>query len=501
MHTSVLQFCKKEKLIENGNVVLAGVSGGADSVCLLLLLKEMQQELDFVLEAVHVEHGIRGVESENDAAFVEELCEKLEIPLHLHFVRAVEYASDQKIGLEEAARILRYDCYRKDAENIVGASVRIALAHHADDNAETVLFQMIRGSGIDGLGGMRPKRVLSPGIELVRPLLMTSRVQIETFLEKRGQKYCIDSTNADVAYSRNKMRHEVLPKLGEINAQAVLHINQSAGVLQELGDYLRKQVEHVFETTVKQQEEGILLLEAEVLKLPQIIQKEVMHLALAKAAGCAKDIGMVHVELLQELFQLQVGRRISLPYQVCAKRVYDGVLLIKTAVTSGKKAESEQESKVQVSGKGVESEEIRCDMEIDGAIFAERLKDGAYKIEIPGGEICFSLHDLKEKTPEISKKRYTKCFDYDKIIGSFQIRTRRSGDYLIVDEDGHRKRLKEYFINEKVPSEERDKVLLLVQGAKVIWIIGGRISADVKVSQHTKRILEVQIIGGNFHES
>ena len=239
MLRKVLQYCRREKLIENGDYVLVGVSGGADSVCLLHVLKALQNEIGFFLEVVHVEHGIRGIESENDAAFVVRLCEELEIPMQLFFVDAVTYAKEQKMGLEEAARILRYDAYAQAAEQTLSSRVKVALAHHADDNAETVLFQMVRGSGIDGMSGMRPMRELMPGVSVVRPLLTVTRAEIEEYLKEEGQEYCVDSTNADTSYSRNKIRCHIFPMLEEVNARAVTHINQSAMLLRELGDYLK----------------------------------------------------------------------------------------------------------------------------------------------------------------------------------------------------------------------------------------------------------------------
>ena len=245
MYHTILQYCKKEKLIEKEDYILAGVSGGADSVCMLLVLKRLQKEIGFSLEAVHIEHGIRGIESENDAVFVTELCEKNNIPLQVFSVRAKEFAKEKKIGLEEAARILRYDCYIKAAKKIANQNVKVALAHHADDNAETILFQMVRGSGIDGLSGIAPRRRLAEGSEVIRPLLSVTRAEIEEYLKDAGQKYCVDSTNQDVAYSRNRIRHEVLPLLECVNTKAIAHMNQSAMLLRELGDYLKLQVEEV----------------------------------------------------------------------------------------------------------------------------------------------------------------------------------------------------------------------------------------------------------------
>ena len=480
MLRTVLQCIKREKLIENGDYVLAGVSGGADSVCMLRILAALRKEIGFFLEVVHVEHGIRGIESENDAAFVVRLCEELEIPMQLFFVDVPAYAREQKIGLEEAARILRYDCYAQAVEKIFAARIKVALAHHADDNAETMLFQMVRGSGIDGMSGMRWKRELMPGVEIVRPLLGVTRTQIEAYLENQGQRYCLDSTNADVNYSRNKIRCDILPQLCAVNPQAVAHLNQSAMLLRELGDYLQVQVEKAAGCVLEEAANGILVCGDALSELPEIIKKEVLHLAITQAAGSAKDIGMEHVELLAGLFELQVGRSICLPYDLRAKRVYQGVILEKGT-------EAAKEGEEPFLKELVQSE-------------LEKALGQGIEVEVPGGTMCFSMFECDGQNVEISKNTYTKCFDYDRIKGSLQIRTRQAGDYLIVDEDGHRKRLKEYFINEKIPADRRDETLLLTQADKVLWVVGGRISADVKVQEDTRRILKVQMTGGNYHE-
>ena len=482
MFQKILQYCKKENLIQQGDCVLAGISGGADSVCMLFVLLYLQKEIGFHLEAVHVEHGIRGAESVEDAVFVEQLCKEQKVPLQSFSVQAAAYAAEHKIGLEEAARILRYDCYKRAAEKTRNVKVKIALAHHADDNAETVLFQMLRGSGIDGLGGMKPKRELGAGIDVIRPMLLVTRKEIERFLESEGQSFCVDSTNEDLSYSRNKIRRVILPMLEEVNTKAVSHINQSAQMLRELGDYINIQVQNVAQRALLDQKEGILFLKAEVEPLPNILKKELCHLALSKISGSAKDISSLHVEALLSLMEHQVGKRLkNLPYGVEARRVYEGVFLQKQEFLKDKDIET---FCLCVSG--------------------EELCSGKVSFGVPEGEMEFSLWNREllniKNGEEISKNRYTKFFDYDKIKGSFQIRTRQQGDYLVVDDAGHKKRLKEYFINEKIPADMRNKMLLLAQEEKILWVIGGRISADIKVSEDTRQILKVQITGGKYHE-
>lgn len=339
MTNELLNEWKKEKIVEDGDIVLAGVSGGADSVCLLLMLEQLQKKTDFLLEAVHVEHGIRGEESRKDAAFVKNLCKDHGIRCHIFSVEVPVFAEKHGLGLEEAARILRYDCYKKAAESVKKEfpekKIRLALAHHAEDNAETVLFQMVRGSGLDGLCGMSRRR--DEGIyELIRPLLAQPREEIEAFLRECGQSYCTDETNLDTEYSRNRIRHQVLPELKQINGQAVAHINQSAALLQEMRDFLNEEAEHIREMYVVEKSDGIQLYPGVWEECHEVVQREVLHKAIGQVAGSKKDITRKHIESVRDLYFSQVGRYVELPYQVLAERNYHGILLRKDTEKRGR---------------------------------------------------------------------------------------------------------------------------------------------------------------------
>ena len=501
MLDKVLRLIEQEKLIAPQDTVIAGVSGGADSVCLLLILMELKKRLCFSLKAVHVEHGIRGEESRSDAAFTGRLCEENQIPCEVYSVDVPSYAAEQGMGYEEAARMLRYECYRRAAHKECEGSgskeqdvqtdssenggqkerhIHIALAHHAEDNAETILFQMVRGSGLDGLCGMLPKRELEEKIDIIRPLLKQTRGEIEDYLSERKQEYCIDSTNMDTEYSRNSIRHEVLPKLREINCQAVPHINQCAGLLRELKDYLDVQVTQAYEKSCVKKEHKLIVKKEILEAYPLIIQKEVIHRAICERAQSSKDIAAVHVEKVLQLLELQVGRKISLPYQLAALRSYEGILL-------GKENETVEKKQVWLS---IGNEEM-----------ASFLDGKPHFFEVPGGRFRFQVREFTGRMQEISKKTCTKCLDYARIKDGLQIRNRQSGDYLMLDKEGHTKRLKEYFINEKIPSEARDEILLLAQDDHIIWVVGGRMSAGFMIEEHTKQILEVQYEGGNLNEN
>ena len=303
MVEQVAKYIRQWHMIEPGNLVIAGVSGGADSVCLCCVLAELSGRLDFTLRVVHVEHGIRGEESVRDAKFVENFCREQGIECVTYPVHVPEYARAQRIGEEEAARLLRYEVFRKEAAKFPGS--RIALAHHMEDNAETLLFQMTRGSGIDGMCGIRPVRCDEDETTYIRPLLCVSRQEIELELERRGQLYCTDRTNANLAYSRNRIRHIVLPALKEINTRAVSHLNQTAERMGELRDYIDAQLAETWPRVALEESQSVVLSVTELKVLPHILQIRIVHRALALVAGAKRDIEAGHLESVLELMGRQ----------------------------------------------------------------------------------------------------------------------------------------------------------------------------------------------------
>ena len=488
----MLGYLVQKELAGPGDHVIAGVSGGADSVCLLLLLDRLKDRVGYTLSAVHVEHVIRGEESLRDAAFAEELCGRLGVACTVYHVCVPEYAASHKMGEEEAARVLRYDCLKKEAQAYPGRRVRIALAHHADDNAETVLFWLARGSGLKGSGGIRPKRELIPDVTVIRPLLFAQREEILRELAGRGQTYCEDGTNAQLAYSRNRIRHEILPQLRRINPQAAAHIAACAETMSELSDYLEEETARILPSVcVRLGEEtggpAWLLLET-LTDYPAVLEKAVIYRVLCEAAGSSRDIGSVHVEAVLDFFRHQTGQRLSLPYRTAAERVCEGIRIRR--IMPGK--ENEKGESIGAAGEETAEHEIlpqKLEQLERGETIAVRLPDGVLQLRLQraADEICRNIS-------EIPKKKYTKWLDYDKIKNSLQIRTRRSGDYLTIDGEGHRKKLKEYLVGEKIPAKQRDHIWLLTEGAHVIWVIGGRISAGVKVTKDTRRVLEVRMV-------
>lgn len=474
MISRIEAFVEQHHMIEEGDTVIAGVSGGADSVCLLLVLLELQKKLSFSVEAVHIEHGIRGEASIADALFVEKLCQRLNVPFRRFDYCVPAYAEEHGMSEEEAGRALRYQALEETASHY-GKS-KVAVAHHQNDQAETVLFQMVRGSSVKGMAGMSPVRG-----KVIRPLLTVSREEIEAYLKERGEQYCMDATNLSTDYARNKVRHQILPVLTELNPQALLHIEQTAEDIRAMEQYVESRVSALWNRYIEElpREEACgqedlykkLCIRREITEEHSVLMNTLIHKALAAVAGSSKDIARIHVESVVKLFALQVGRSISLPYHMTAGRTYEGVVITQTAEGTPQTAGTVSAPLPEAEDKGVPLEQCQD----------------------------FKLH-LKKYSgneAEIPKKAYTKWIDYDKIKDNLCVRTRRQGDFITIDESGRTQKLKQFFVNEKIPGEERDHVLLVADGSHIVWIVGRRISAYYKVSAQTEEILEIRYNGGN----
>lgn len=243
---------KRDGLIAHGENVLVAFSGGADSVALLLMLHELQEKLNIKLFAAHLNHGIRGAEADRDERFCAELCEKNGIPIDVGHVSVPSEAARTGEGLEECARRLRYAFLNECAEKL--GCTKIATAHHADDNIETVLLHLIRGTGPSGLVGISPKRG-----NLIRPLLRFRKRELTDYLDAIGQSYVVDSTNSDTTMTRNKIRHKLLDTVYEINPKADTAFSGMSSLIEEDNKYLISLAEAVDKNATLRELSGLAL--------------------------------------------------------------------------------------------------------------------------------------------------------------------------------------------------------------------------------------------------
>ncbi len=464
MLKKVRDYMREHEMIAPGDAVIVALSGGADSVCLLTVLKQLATP-EFLLRAVHVHHGIRGAEADRDEAFAQKLCESLSVPLCVAYCHVPAYAAEHGLSEEEAGRILRYQVLEKEAgkweqELPAGSRVKIALAHHRDDNAETILHHLLRGSGLTGLAGIRPVQG-----RRIRPLLCVGREEIRAYLEAGHISWCEDSTNQSPDYTRNRIRSQVLPLLKTaVNEQAEEHILQAGQIIGQADAYLRQQAEEIWQEAVCGREEDLAAIPLTAFaRQPEILKTYLIRHMLDQLHPGWKDIGSRHFTAIAELAGKPVGSRLDLP----------GGLMART---------------------GYETLEIVRKTEREVSVKTESGADG----EIHGRQTVPELHMTvfsRQKDQEIPKNQYTKWFDYDKIKGTLSVRTRRTGDYLILPSGGS-KTIARYMIDEKIPKEKREQILLLAEGSHVLWVVGFRISEYYKIEEHTENILQVTCDGG-----
>ena len=457
MYNKVKAYMEQYQMVNENDTIVVGVSGGADSVCLFLLLEEYCRQKNARLVAVHLNHKIRE-EAWKDAEYVKDLCEEFGVTLHVFEEDVVFWAKQNGIGTEEAGRIARYRAFEQVLTEY-GGHGKIAVAHHKGDLAETVLFHLFRGSGITGLTGMPPVRG-----NIIRPLLDVTREEIEQFLVEKGRTWCIDSTNEENTYTRNKLRNMVLPYAEkEICPQAGMHIANAAKELTQIKEMLDEMTaEALQETVVFESDDEAAVLTEPFREKHEVIRKQLILRVLEYLTPARRDIGSVHVNDVLSLFEKENGKQIHLPYRLVASKVYDRVVIKRQQ---------------------------------------EEVGEWSIPFTVPGKMCCESGEVLEfavfeyDNSTEIPRKRYTKWFDYDKIINCLELRNRRTGDYLTITADGKKKSVKEYFIEEKIAREERDKVLLLADGNHILWVTGMRISEHYKVTDQTKQILQVTVLG------
>lgn len=483
----VRRFMEKEHMAPKGSRILAGVSGGADSVCLLCVLHALAPEYEWKLAVVHVNHGVRR-EAGEDAGYVKDLCGRLGIPFYLKEAAVGSLAQEWRISEEEAGRRVRYQAFEETAERF-GAD-RIAVAHNQNDRAETLLFHLFRGTGLAGMGSIRPMRG-----RIIRPLLNTGREEIEGWLRARGVEWRTDWTNETDAYTRNRIRHHILPCAEEeICAGAKIHLAREAELLAQTADYVERMAQKALERCLMGAEPDIRRISVEkFLREEDLLQTHMLLLLFRKMTEGAKDMGAEHVRSVQALFTKQGGRRIMLPCGLEAVRSFDQVC-IRRMGENRRKGSGESGTEADAGRLQEVSEGPALPPEgIDLTELIRTRKEGS--IRVPGlGRVEFSLEN-GEFSHLIGQKTYTKWFDYDK-IESLVIRTRRPGDYLAVNEALQKKSLKKYLIQEKIPVWERESTILFADGSHILWVVGHRISSAVKVGKAARRVLRIHIEEG-----
>ncbi len=482
----VADYINEYKMIEEGDRIIAGVSGGADSVCLLYILYRLKQKIDFELVAVHVNHMLRGAEARRDKDFTKKLCNYLGTECMVANVDVKALAASGGMSVEEAGRMARYLSFEAAAKKLNAAekkNTKVALAHHRDDNVETLLLNLVRGSSVNGLKGIMPVTERNE-LVLIRPLLCIGRDDINGYLSYNELPHVEDSTNAQSDFARNKIRLNVIPELKTINAKAVEHASDAMEDFAKVQEFLDRHVDEAMERIVDVREDSVAVNIKELSDADDAVKSRVVYRSIGIMAGIQKDITHTHVKDVLALSGKQTGRRVQLPYELDAVRSYSNIIIRKRAQQEPlrKDYDTSQITDSFVSGVIIDSGEL-----------LQHEKSFAFA---DGGRLEMRTVDVTEKNSSILTARnlYTKAFDYDKISGNLVLSKAQAGDEITFS--GGTKTLKKYFIDEKIPKEEREEMLVLKDMESVLWVLGYRIGERYKITGQTKKALIVSIAGG-----
>ena len=452
----VKNYIIREDLINPGDKIVAGVSGGADSVALLYVLSELSEEFSLTLRVISVNHGLRK-EAYEEVDYVRNLCGKLNVPFVLKEADVSALAEKWGVGTEEAGRRVRYEAFEEEAAKL-GEDTKIAVAHNSNDVCETMLFNLFRGTGPKGLMSIPPRRG-----NIIRPLLCVERKEIEKFLNDNKIRFYVDATNLEDDYTRNKIRHNIVEYATKnINDNAVSHIAETVESLREMNEYTQAEVDRLFTLRAKVAEGEIILDVTGLTDTNPYILKALFKKCIDTLVPTNRDITLKHLKSIQCIMDSQESKSLDLPYKIKVNKENCGLRFV-----TGEQDFSFAEVELSYPEGEIETDEKM------------RIK---WKI-MP-----------KPVDFEISKNQYTKFFDYDKIVERPMLRTAREGDYLTIDDKLNKKKLSDYFIDEKITLSRRKKELLVADQSHIWWVLGHRISEYPKVTKDTKNILLVEVI-------
>ncbi len=461
MIEKIIKTIDEHKLIEKGDRIIVGLSGGPDSVCLLHVLHSLASRLNISIAAVHINHMLRGDESLEDELYAGELCKQLGISLHVarHDIKSISFK--KKLSIEEAGREIRYEEYKSVADR-EGAS-KIAVAHNRNDQAETVLLNIIRGTGLEGLKGMDYKNG-----RIIRPLLDIDRKEIEDYCISKKLSPRMDSSNLENIYTRNKVRLDLIPRINDLfNIDVVTSINRMSLILSEDQSCLMEKAQDLYNKCVLKKEEKMVSLDLNKLQgcHPSIF-KRVARLAVKDVRGSLKGIESVHIESIKDLgFSGKTVSQVHLPDSLRAARSYDVL-------------------KIYIEDKEKKAPLFNTPVNIPGTTRIDALDS--------------TIESFIEKPPlniehfgNIGYNSLVQFFDYEKLKKGVHVRNRRNGDLFKPYKSTGTKKLKEYFIDNKIPRDIRGSIPVIAKDREIVWIIGYNTSDKFKVTENTKSVVKM----------
>lgn len=447
-----------------GDKIVVGVSGGADSVCLLHLLRQLSSRHQFTLHVAHLNHGFRP-EAAQEAAFVQRLCDQWGVPATLSSLPVPRICKERHLSKQEGAREVRY-AFLKEVAGATGARW-IALGHTADDQAETFLMRLLRGAGPQGLGAIPRMR---DGM-IIRPLLSISRKQIVDELSREQIPFIEDPSNEQEIYLRNRVRHRLLPLLEEYNPKVKEAFYRESELLQEENDFLTRYTEEMIPHLGVEKKKRSVSFDLERLRsLHPALQRRIVRWGLDQLHPGLKGIGFHHIEtVLLKALAGRTGKRYPLPHHLSVEKGYTELVLRKNPL------KEEQAASFQ----SARPETI--------------LFPSPDPIDLPewGLRLSVSLHRNRENRPAFST--CAASFDFDRISNPLTLRRWRAGDYFVpTGMGGKHKKLQDLFVDAKVPKSQRASIPLLTCPEGILWVVGLRIDDRFRATEKSKEVLIVE---------
>lgn len=465
MKNKVLGAIKEYNLVEANDNILIGLSGGPDSMALLYVLLEIREEMDFDIFIAHVNHGVRGKEALEDEKFVKSLADRLGLPCFIKNVNMNEYAKEHKLSSEEAGRELRYSFFRDILSNIGGG--KIAVAHNKNDQAETLLMRFFRGTGIEGLKGMEYKSG-----DIIRPILGIEREEIEEYLSHRNIESRLDKTNLETVYSRNRIRLEIFPYIEKYyNPNIIDTLWRTSQLMITDDEFLERYSKKISNEIVKKRAYNSITIDGVAfVREHRSIQQRIIRNCISDINGGLQGITSVHISDIINLFLKRgTGKSINIINNIIAKTSYDSFILEKN--------------------EGSKYRDFHHRLNLNGFTYIEELGYG------------FNVDIMPiEKVSINNKERFVKCFDFDKIIGDICVRNRKDGDRFVPFGMKGSKKIKDYFIDEKIPQEKRNRIPLIIDDKNILWVVGYRTSDLYRITDNTKNVIMIELVKRNIEE-
>lgn len=455
-------------MVSDGDTILVALSGGADSVALLLLFLDLQSKIDFDICAAHLNHGLRGKESQEDEKFVKELCQKFDIRCITSKEDINKRAKQSRTSVEVAGREARLTFLKKVSQKLKAS--KIAFGHTMNDQAENVLLRLIRGSGTKGLSSMRP----SEG-NTIRPLLSISRQEIESYLRFKKSSYRIDSSNEDMRFARNKIRHELIPFLKEeYNPEIAETLARTAAILSEEDAFLDSLTSNILAREAKIKNTSVTISLELFKHLPSALSRRIIRRIMQIIKGNLRKITFKDIEKARELVMRSQGNRNALLPSGINVRIYEDTITFASS--------SHSDSVIQ---------EFHQSLKIEGVT------------EIHGQSVSIEAKILKRQDFKGNLKTggEEKAFlDFEKTGAELSVRTFKKGDAFYPFNSPGKKKVSSFFIDKKVPQEIRKKALMITSKDHIVWVAGYQIDDRCKIDRNTKKILILNLIKGTQKE-